>query len=58
MSWLFSRALVAEYSGATFLDGAYVAIVCFIAWLVYGVIALVAGGFLWPFDSDDEEIND
>ncbi|HGE6422976.1 MAG: hypothetical protein E7H74_17740 [Escherichia coli] len=37
---------------------AYVAIVCFIAWLVYGVIALVAGGFLWPFDSDDEEIND
>ncbi|WP_407208196.1 hypothetical protein [Citrobacter freundii] len=35
---------------------AYVAIVCFIAWLVYGVITLVAGGFLWPFETDDEDI--
>lgn len=34
----------------------WVAIVGFIAWLVYGVITLVAGGFLWPFDSNDEDI--
>ena len=35
---------------------AYVAVVGFIAWLVYGVITLVAGGFLWPFDSNDEDV--
>lgn len=35
---------------------AYVAIVGFIVWLVYGVITLVAGGFLWPFDSNDEDV--
>lgn len=35
---------------------AFVAIVCFIAWLVCGVITLVAGGFLWPFDSNDEDV--
>lgn len=34
----------------------WVAIVGFIAWLIYGVITLVAGGFLWPFDSNDEDI--
>lgn len=34
----------------------FVAIVFFTAWLVYGVITLVAGGFLWPFDSNDEDI--
>jgi hypothetical protein len=34
----------------------YVAIVCFIAWLVYGVITLVAGGFLWPFNSNDGDV--
>ena len=35
---------------------AYVAIFGFIAWLAYVVITLVAGGFLWPFDSNDEDI--
>lgn len=34
----------------------WLAIVCFSAWLVYGVITLVAGGFLWPFDSNDEDM--
>ena len=42
----------------TFAVLAYAAIVCFIAWLVCGVITLVVGDFLWPFDSNDEEIND
>jgi len=42
----------------TFAVWAFVAVVAFIAWMVYGVITLVACGFLWPFDSDDEEIND
>lgn len=35
---------------------AFVAVVAFIACLVYGVITLVAGGFLWPFETDDEDI--
>lgn len=34
---------------------AFVAVVAFIAWLVYGGITLVAGGFLWPFESHDED---
>lgn len=36
---------------------AWVAIVGFFAWLVYGVVTLVVGGFLWPFDSNDEDIS-
>ncbi|STJ26706.1 Uncharacterised protein [Citrobacter braakii] len=34
----------------------WLAIVGFIGWLICGVVTLVGGGFLWPFDIDDEDV--
>lgn len=40
----------------TLLILAWLAIVIIFTWVIYGVITLVAGGFLWPFGGCDDEI--